>query len=177
MPLKSNQGLLPFRHQPVVYFTQFPVLADVHVYMARYKKSYKLRCFGSYDGVSVRFLVVPVFIWNGQKRGDIDEFVVPLAVSNNSLQRIEPSIPTRGESWTEIAHSDHNPTSGHDIYDSTDTKQFHVDVNHPHRTDQYVKVYRKLYNGNPPKPVGKAANAAKKLLVSKKERFLEDFLL
>jgi hypothetical protein len=106
----------------------------------------------------------------------MDAFLVSLAVSNQSLTRIDPAISTRGDSWTEIAHSDHNPVSGHDIYDSADTKQFHIDVNSSRQPDQYVKVYRKLYNGNPPRPVGKAANAAKRVLVSNKERFLDDFL-
>ena len=145
-------------------------------FMTTHKRSYKFRCFGIYDRISVRFLVVPVFIWNGQKRGNMDAFIVTLAVSNQSLKRIDPAVPTRGESWTEIAHSDHNPDSGHDIYNSADTKQLHIDVNSPRHPSQYVKVYRKLYNGNPPRPVGKAANAAKTLLVSNKERFLDDFV-
>jgi hypothetical protein len=144
--------------------------------MARYKTTYKFRCFGTYQGKPVRFLVVPVFIWNGQKRGDMDEFVVNLAVKNTSLQRIEPALLTTDGNWTEIAHSDHNPTSGHDIYDRSDFKQFHVDVNHPYKSNQYSKVYTKLANGSPPKPVGKAANLAKTVLVGQKERFLDDFL-
>ena len=144
--------------------------------MAKYKTAYKFRCFGIYQRKPVRFLVVPVFIWNSPKRGDMDEFVVTLAVKNTSLQRIAPALPTTNGTWTEIAHSDHNPTSGHDIYDPNDTKQFHVDVNHPYKSNQYSRVYTKLANGSPPKPVGKAANLAKKVLVAKKERFLDDFL-
>ncbi len=106
----------------------------------------------------------------------MDAFIVSLAVSNQSLERIDPTVPTRGNTWTEIAHSDHNPDSGHDIYDSTDTKQFHIDVNNPRHPNQYVKVYRTLYNGNPPTPIGKAANAAKRLSIPNKERFLDDFV-
>lgn len=144
--------------------------------MTGYKKAYKFRCFGTYQGIPVRFLVVPAFIWNGSKQGDMDEFVVTLAIKNTSLQRIAPALLTTNGTWTEIAHSDHNPTSGHDIYDPNDNKQFHVDVNHPYKPDQYSKVYTKLANGAPPKPVGKAANLAKKILVADKERFLDDFL-
>ncbi|SDY32545.1 hypothetical protein [Halopenitus persicus] len=105
----------------------------------------------------------------------MDEFVVTLAIKNTSLQRINSALPTTG-TWTEIAHSDHNPTSGHNIYDRNDPKQFHVDVNHPYRSNQYATVYTKLANGAPPKPVGKAANLAKTVLVGGAERFLDDFL-
>lgn len=144
--------------------------------MATSKTAYKIRCFGTYQGTPIRFLVVPIFIWNGPKQGDMDEFVVTLAIKNTSLQRIAPTLSTTNETWTEIAHSDHNPTSGHDIYNPNDTKQFHVDVNHPYKSDTYSKVYTKLANGSPPKPVGKAANLAKTVLVGHKERFLDDFL-
>lgn len=144
--------------------------------MREYERSYKDYRVSEFDNVPVQFLVVPTFIWRGSKRGDVDEFVVSLAVSNSSLSALGYNSVTTGGSWTEIAHSDHNPTDGHDIYDRSDPKQLHVDVNQPYADREYAVVYRKLKNGSPPTPVGTAANVAKKLLVLHRTRFLSDFL-
>jgi hypothetical protein len=46
----------------------------------------------------------------------MDAFIVWLAVPNQSLKRVDPTIPTRGDTRTEIAHSDQSPETGHDIY-------------------------------------------------------------
>jgi len=144
--------------------------------MRKWKKTYKVSCSSYYNGVLIDFLVVPTLIWKGNKKGNIDEFVVSLAVSNSSLRNLGYGRITDSGGWTEIAHSDHNPVSGHDIYDKSDSKQLHVDVNHPYYGYKYAEVYVRLANGSPPKPVGKAADRAKEILRIQRKRFFKDYL-
>lgn len=145
--------------------------------MKKYKKTYKFRCASTYRGTYVQFIIVPTLIWHQKRRGDIDSFIISLAIDNSSLKRLGYDSAITNGSWREIAHSDHNPISGHDIYDPNDPKQLHVDVNHPYSDARYVKVYKKLSHGSPPKPVGKAANMAKEILVVYRDTFLGDFLI
>lgn len=145
--------------------------------MKKIQQSYKEHFSRRYDGVYVRFLVVPTLIWHRRKRGDIDAYIVSLAVSNGSLAQLGHRLKASSGDWTEIAHSDHNPVNGHDIYDPSDPKQLHVDINHPFQRNQYVEVYTHLSRGSPPKPVGKALNKSKSILKHRSTRFLDDYLL
>lgn len=139
------------------------------------KKTFKLRCVSTFSGMVVHFLVVPTLLWNGQQRGDADAFIVSLAVDSSDLSRVSEFSLRCDQGWTEVAHSDHNPNSGHDIYDPSDPKQLHVDVNNPVGSG-YVTVYRELGRGNPPQPVGTAVNLAKTILSERRDQFLSDFL-
>lgn len=145
--------------------------------MNKLKKPYKQYLTRRYKGNLIHLLVVPTLIWHRRKQGDIDAFIVSLAVENKSLAALGHGKKRNGGTWTEIAHSDHNPIKGHDIYDPNDPKQLHVDVNHPFQSYNYVEVYIRLSRGSPPKPVGKALNRAKKILVNRSTHFLDDFLL
>ncbi len=144
--------------------------------MTPVKRRYKLRLHSQFRGEYIDVLVVPTLIWEWPKRGHPDEFIVVLAIANDSLQQLGYSGLVNGGSWTEVAHSDHNPDTGHDIYDHSDPKQLHIDVNHPHDQSRYSQVYRKLANGAPPRPTGRAADMAKEILVRNQIRFLRDYL-
>lgn len=114
--------------------------------MKTVQKTFKHQFSASYRRMPVQFLVAPTLIWHHRKRGDIDAFMISLAVHNQSLDALGYHRWKDGGSWTEVAHSDHNPVDGHDIYDRKDPKQLHVDVNHPFKRG-YVEVYKKLSKG------------------------------
>ncbi|MFB6177087.1 MAG: hypothetical protein ABEI99_08110 [Halobaculum sp.] len=139
------------------------------------KKNYKIWCVSTFSGTIVRFFVVPTLFWRRRQRGDADAFVVSLAVNSGDLFDLSEDNSISRHGWTEIAHSDHNPVDGHDIYDSSDPKQFHIDVNDP-TGDKYTRVYRKIERGDPPRPVGTAADLAKRILEQRRKRFLSDYL-
>lgn len=103
-----------------------------------------------------------------------DAFLVQLLGDVSDLRSVANK---RGENinfqssngWVEVAHSDHNPNSpsGHDIYDANDNKQLHVDVQDPENSDNYKNVIKKIANGSPDKPTGKALSHAEKYIRKK----------
>ena len=132
----------------------------------------------TYQNEVIRFRVVFALMWyKPNKSGDCDAFFISLHARNADLMNIAPTTVLDSGGWTEIAHSDHDPnsSSGHDIYDSSDSKQLHVDINQK-LGDGYTKTFKRIAGGKPPHPTGKAANVAADYLERNCSSFLQIYL-
>lgn len=88
-----------------------------------------------------------------QMLGDVDDL---RKVANKRNENINFQS---SDSWVQVAHSDHNPNkpSGHNIYNSSDSKQLHIDIQDPENPKgDYKDVIKRICNGNPDRPTGKA---------------------
>lgn len=144
--------------------------------MSRETHTYRKEVESSIRGNRIRFLVVPTLVWNKPKRSHPDSFIISLSVRSDGLESLSYPFAADSSDWTEIAHSDHNPAAGHDIYDRSDPKQLHVDVNDLLGDERYAQVYTKLSGGNPDRPVGRPVDKIERYLTRNRHRFLADSL-
>jgi hypothetical protein len=124
--------------------------------------------------LDIRMAVVR--LWDDAKEDSCSRFNIQMKLRNEKAEDVVEDEILEGGTWTVVAHSDHNPTDGHNIRDSADQKQLHVDV-HPHIAGQgYNKVYIRICDGNPPETNEEAIGTVKSFMKQNADTILQDYI-
>ena len=103
-----------------------------------------------YENGSFKARLAIIRLWDDAEEDSCSRFNIQLKLRNKQAVDLVDDDSLNGGTWTVVAHSDHNPNGGHNIRDSTDEKQLHIDV-HPHVSGKgYNNCHSMLTNGRPP---------------------------
>lgn len=123
---------------------------------------------------NVRLSVVR--LWDDAEEPSCSRFNIQLKLRNSQASNVVNDDFLDGGTWTVVAHSDHNPSGGHDIRDESDSKQLHIDV-HPYVTGKgYNRCYSMLSDGSPPAENDEAIRFVREFMIDNAGSIIEKYL-
>lgn len=124
----------------------------------------------------ITYRLTTVRLWDNSDDDFCSRFNIQMKLDNNYAKKFINEDCLDGGNWTVIAHSDHNPNGGHNIRDSEDQKNLHLDIHPSESSKNYNNTHTRICGGNPPDTNKKAIKVVEDYIRGNSTKILNTYL-